>query len=368
MQENDRVRYSRAPRQPAMKQEHFQRIREILRKNEETARKFFEIESELLSILDYKALCERLVSRIKEKMNVPYVWLTVIRDTLLYDMLKVLLSSPLLMDRIGIMDRAEFLDLFPDRPEPVLINRDVQRHAKLFPHNRPLPVRSMAVAPLTLDGELVGSLNQADPDPERFNPNLDTVLLDQLAVRVSLCLSNVTAHERLRMMATTDSLTGLMNRRTMEQELHAEYLRANRYATPLSVVFVDLDGFKGINDTHGHDAGDECLKFFAVQLREMLREIDLVCRFAGDEFVVVAPNTDKAKAEALMRRAEEHFRSKPLDLSGALTHIRFSYGIAASTDPEAISPAALLKLADTALFEHKRANKSRATGPKAGTA
>jgi diguanylate cyclase (GGDEF)-like protein len=263
----------------------------------------------------------------------------------------------MLMDRIGVVGRDEFLGLFPDRPEPVLVNSDLKPFYALFPHDRPLPVRSMAVAPLTLDGELVGSLNQADPDPRRFSPDMDPGLLDQLAVRVSLCLSNVTAHERLRMMATTDPLTGLINRRTMEEKLHSEYLRADRYETPLSVVFIDLDGFKEINDTHGHDAGDECLRFFAHELVSMSREIDLVCRFAGDEFVVVTPNTSRSEAEAFMRRVEERFRSLPLILDGGKTFVRFSHGVAENRDPEAVSPASLLKLADTGLYERKRAKK-----------
>lgn len=351
-----------------MKEEHFRRICEILRKNEDTARKFFEIESEILSILDFKGLFERLISRIKEKVNVPYVWVTVIRETVLHEMLRDFSTSPLLMDRIGVIGLGEFLDLFPDRPSPVLINEDLSPFNKLFPHERALPVRSMAVAPLTLDGELVGSLNQADTDRERFHPDKDTGLLDQLAVKVSLCLSNVTAHERLRMMAATDALTGLVSRRTMEERLHAEFLRSHRYGSPLSVVFIDLDGFKGINDAYGHDAGDECLKFFARELKDLLREIDLVCRFAGDEFVVVAPNTAKSEAEILMRRAEEHFGTKQLRLPGGATHVRFSFGIAEKDEAEAVSPSALLKLADLALFEHKRANRSRAGGRRTGAA
>jgi diguanylate cyclase (GGDEF)-like protein len=343
-----------------MKQEQLRHICQILRKNEETAQKFFEIESEILSVLDYKGLFERLVWRIKEKLAVPYVWITVIRDTALHDTLRVLSSSPVLMDRIGIIERQVFLALFPDKPAPVLINQDLKAFDALFPHGRNLPIGSMAVSPLTLDGELVGSLNQADPDPGRFHPDKGTGLLEQLAVKISLCLSNVTAHERLRMMATTDPLTSLLNRRTMEERLHAEFLRAGRYGSPLSVAFIDLDGFKAINDTQGHDAGDECLRFFAHELGQMSREIDIVCRFAGDEFVVVAPNTAKAEAEAFMRRMQAHFDAKPLVLADGETHVRFSHGVAESGDQGAVSPSALLKLADMALYENKRARKRAA--------
>jgi len=342
-----------------MKHEQLRRICEIFKKNEDTARKFFEIESEILSILDYKGLFERLVWRIKEKLAVPYVWITVIQDSALYDTLRVLSSSPVLMDRIGIVEREAFLNLFPDKPSPLLVNRNISGYSMLFPHERTLQAGSMAVSPLTLDGELVGSLNQADPDPRRFHPDKDTGLLEQLAVKISLCLSNVTAHERLRMMATTDPLTGLVNRRTMEDRLHAEFLRAGRYGSPLAVVFIDLDGFKQINDTHGHDAGDECLKFFAHELAAMSREIDIVCRFAGDEFVVVAPSTTGDEAKAFMHRMERHFEAKPLAVGDARTHVRFSFGVAQSDDPGADAPAALLKLADMALYENKRARKER---------
>jgi diguanylate cyclase (GGDEF)-like protein len=345
-----------------MNEDQFRMICGILRRNEELARKFFEIESEILSVLDYKGLFERLVSRIKDKLGVPYVWITVIRDTMLHDMLRLLSTSPLLMDRIGVIERGEFLALFPDRPEPVLVNRDLKPFYCLFPHDRPLPVRSMAVAPLWLDGELIGCLNQADPDPERFRPDMDTGLLDQLAIKISLCLSNVTAHERLRMTATTDPLTGLVNRRTMEEKLHEEFLRAKRYGTALSAVFIDLDGFKQVNDTNGHDAGDKLLKFFAHELREMSREVDMVCRFAGDEFVVITPNTEKNEAEAFMLRVTSHFESTPVRIAGQDKHVDFSFGTADTGHEDAVSPAALLKLADTALYERKRAKKSAAAG------
>ena len=121
-------------------------------------------------------------------------------------------------------------------------------YQKLFPKNKKYYIQSIAVAPLSLDGDIIGSLNQADFSPLRFKPGIDTSLLEQLALKVSLCLSNVTAHEKLRFLAYHDPLTGLLNRRVMEVVLKREFARSKRYSRPLSLVFIDMDYFKQIND------------------------------------------------------------------------------------------------------------------------
>ncbi|WP_461208956.1 diguanylate cyclase [Desulfocurvus sp. DL9XJH121] len=329
---------------------------QVLKRNEDIYRKFFEIETEILTILDFGALFERLVSLIKSKFNVDHAWIALLRDGDLASLLDKLDASGEVSDYLTLVDRADAAGALQECTGPLLMNSGLERLGFLMPEGLDPAPRSMALAPLTLDGRLVGCLVQADASSVRFTPDMDSTLLSQLAVKVSLCLSNVTAHERLARIASCDSLTGLANRRVMEERLHEEFLRAVRYGTPLSVAFVDMDDFKAVNDSLGHEAGDALLAYFAGRLKKMARKIDICARFAGDEFVVILPNTDLEQAQVFMQRVERFFTVSPVP--GIDRHVCFSYGVACTADQEATSPEALLKAADTKLYECKACKNS----------
>ena len=218
-------------------------------------------------------------------------------------------------------------------------------------------IRSLAVSPITLHGEIIGSLNQADFSPLRYRPGMDTQLLEQLAVKVSICLSNVIAHERLKWQAVRDPLTDLLNRRVMEQVLRREFDRARRYGTELAVVFLDVDEFKGINDRYGHDTGDEVLKWVGNRLLSMSRQSDVVARFAGDEFVVVLPNTGADRAYRFVDRLQTFFLSTHLAHDGKVIPVSVSCGTATMADAGLTDAISLLKKADERLYQSKNSKK-----------
>jgi len=332
------------------------KILEVLRRNEAIRGKFFEIESEILTILKFEDFFARLMALIQQKFDIPHVWITLFDDGDLNYLLDDLDDSGALSRHLVLVERGTVRPLFEGQVKPLLRNRNLEHFAPLMTTPTPSGLKSIAVAPLTLDGRLVGSLNQADTDPKRFCPDMDTTLLAQLAVKVSLCLSNVTAHEKLARLALCDPLTGLFNRRAMEDRLQSEFLRAKRYDSPLSVAFIDMDDFKLVNDSLGHDAGDAVLSYFATRLGKMARKIDICARFAGDEFVVILPSTDAVQARVFMDRVAQFFLFTPVP--GLERHVRFSFGVASTEDERAISPAALLKLADQELFERKATKPS----------
>ena len=183
---------------------------------------------------------------------------------------------------------------------------------------------------------------------------MDTVLLERLAIKVSLCLSNVTAHEKLKQAAARDPLTGLLNRRVMDAVLRREFKRAERYKAPLSLIFFDLDDFKTINDKYGHDTGDMLLKHFGDHLLKASRENDVVTRFAGDEFVVLLPSTDSNDALKLAERLKKQLLENPLQVENITIPVSVSFGIASSGDPEIENADSLLKNADKKLLEAKK--------------
>jgi len=334
---------------------------EIAKRNAETTRRFFEIEKRILSILNYKDLFEVLLKEIKLKFNMHYVWISLIDKSEVMSFIEHLESSEILKKNMNVVDKNTFLKLVGTNTTPLLINDNLKAFSKLIPQQDKYTIRSIAISPISLDGEIIGSLNQAHILPGHFQPGLDTSSLEQLAVKVSFCLSNVTAHEKLKFLAYTDPLTGLLNRRAMENALKREFSREKRYQRTLSVVFIDLDEFKSVNDIYGHDRGDELLKYVANQLVNISRDTDVVARFAGDEFIFILPETSAASTKTLMNRLKDFFINHPLDTAGTSIPVSISFGVASTEDKSIENPAMLLKKADEMLYQAKAARKTAST-------
>jgi two-component system, cell cycle response regulator len=161
-------------------------------------------------------------------------------------------------------------------------------------------------------------------------------------------------------MAITDGLTGLHNRRYMESHLSSLVEQAAARGKPLTVLVLDIDYFKSINDTHGHDAGDEVLREFSQRLKKSIRGIDLACRYGGEEFVVVMPETDMAVATMVAERLRRRIASEPFPISQGTNavEVTISIGLAARTSA-ADTAAQILKRADQALYRAKRDGRNR---------
>lgn len=340
------------------------KIEEILEHitvNEEIAKKFFEIEAGILSVGSFRDLFEKLLQLIEEKFAIPHVWITIVRENDVSHLIEALESSDVLRERLSVVKRKAFLNLINDKDSPVLVNENLKPFYALLPKNQKYFAKSLAVVPITLDGEVIGSLNLGDFSESRFQPDMDTFFLSELAVKISICLSNVTARERLTFLATRDPLTGLLNRREMETMLDREFSRAIRYGTPLALLFIDCDEFKMVNDTYGHDCGDVLLKYLAEQIRVMIRKDDLVFRYAGDEFVVVLPNQTSKQALKVSERLQTFFEKYPLKFQEALIPVSISCGMGSTRDPDVKDPEALLKRADERLYEAKKKKDLRST-------
>jgi two-component system cell cycle response regulator len=161
-------------------------------------------------------------------------------------------------------------------------------------------------------------------------------------------------------MAITDALTGLFNRRYMETHLTTLVEQAAARGKPIAVMVVDIDFFKAVNDTHGHDAGDDVLREFALRIRKSIRNIDLACRYGGEEFVIVMPETDMAVATMVAERLRRRIATEPFAIQQGARNLEvtISIGIAALTDATD-NAATILKRADTALYRAKRDGRNR---------
>jgi two-component system cell cycle response regulator len=161
-------------------------------------------------------------------------------------------------------------------------------------------------------------------------------------------------------MAITDALTGLQNRRYMESHLATLVEQAAARGKPLALLILDIDYFKSVNDTFGHDAGDDVLREFATRVRKSIRGIDLACRYGGEEFVVVMPETDTAVAAVVAERIRRRIASEPFPIRQGTTAIdvTISIGIAALSAADDTA-AGILKRADLALYRAKRDGRNR---------
>ncbi len=183
-------------------------------------------------------------------------------------------------------------------------------------------------------------------------------VLDAILRHLALDLQNALGREVLRNLAEYDSLTGLYNRRYFEEALARENARGNRYKMPFSLLFIDVDHFKKINDTHGHQAGDQVLQQLAEIFRATLRNVDLCARFGGEEFVVLLPHTPVESAAILAERLRRKVNDHVFNTSAGPIRASISLGLAGSAVQAAPSHLALLALADKALYAAKNSGRN----------
>jgi len=173
-----------------------------------------------------------------------------------------------------------------------------------------------------------------------------------LAGQAGARIGTVRAFEKTQLQASTDGLTGLVNRRTAEKQLR-ELMRAGR---PFAVAIADLDRFKQLNDTHGHEAGDRALRLFSQTATQALRDDDLIARWGGEEFVMVLPDLDRFRAVSVLDRLRHDLTvAQP----GATLRFTASFGVADSGQADSLEE--LLTIADGGLYAAKKGGRDRVT-------
>jgi diguanylate cyclase (GGDEF)-like protein len=194
---------------------------------------------------------------------------------------------------------------------------------------------------------------------------LHLVRVLRMGLRRVMTAATETFHEQssaeLDRLAHTDTLTGLNNRRFLEQELERHVELYKRYRRPFAVLMLDFDSLKWLNDTHGHAAGDAALKHLAALMRANVRDVDIPCRFGGDEFVILMPEADKNAIRAVGRRISESLGRTQLKLGSALVPLQVSFGTAACP-ADGTESELLLQQADAELYAAKQRKGGRPVG------
>jgi len=230
------------------------------------------------------------------------------------------------------------------------------------------PASTVIAVPLRGAGPVVGVLALYDPRAESATVRPDLSTLMTLASQAGVAMDNVLVHRDAQRMAVTDALTGLGNYRSFTTAIGKETERATRFGRSLSLLLLDLDHFKEVNDTYGHQRGDRVLVELARRVREQVREVDMVARYGGEELVVVLPETDEPGAARAAERIRRAVRERAFGSDGQPpVQITVSLGVAVFP-VHARTAAALLRRADEALYEAKRCGRDAwrmATAPPA---
>jgi two-component system cell cycle response regulator len=237
-------------------------------------------------------------------------------------------------------------------------------HAAMFP-DAPADLASVALVPLLRNRRVIGSLNLGSCDPARFTPALGTDFIEHMASIIAICLENVISNEMLKYIGLTDSLTGVYNRRYIDRRLLEEIGRARRQSYRISCMYIDIDHFKLVNDSVGHQGGDEVLREVAMRIKAELRTSDALGRFGGEEFVVLLIDADLVSATLVAQRIRCSIADLPFELShGETLNVSVSIGVATLDDFErdhAIEGVAqeLVAHADSALYQAKENGRNR---------
>jgi diguanylate cyclase (GGDEF)-like protein len=215
-------------------------------------------------------------------------------------------------------------------------------------------VRSLLAAPLTVNGETLGVLSVQSPRPGAYSVD-HLSLLTTVAQQAAVALEN--AHNF--QLATVDQLTHLYLRDFFQRKLQEERARAQRYGTSFALLVLDLDRFKDINDRLGHLAGDRYLQRVGDVVRRTMREADIPCRWGGEEFCVLLPETDPEGARAIAERLRDQIGALSMEMNGMLVQTTVSVGIACYPSDDRGTAGSLIENADRALYLAKQTGRDR---------
>lgn len=309
----------------------------------------------MLKPLDMPRMVDRLEAVLEQDRPVAYRVL-IVEDDLLQGQhyAAVLSASGMVVETLN--EPTQIMDRLSDfRPDLVLMDihmpecsgADLAGLIRTYDEWLSLPVIYLS-AETDLDQQLMAMGRGGDDFITK--PISDTRLVASVRVRAA-------RFRKLDSLMARDGLTGLLKHSRIKEALEVEIARAERNAIPLSVVMLDLDHFKQVNDTYGHAAGDQVIRAMAHMLRQRLRKSDLIGRYGGEEFIIILPDTTAQVATRVIEETLERFKALRFTADPGEFQVTFSAGVASTADQ--ILPASLLNMADKALYQAKSAGRSR---------
>jgi diguanylate cyclase (GGDEF)-like protein len=343
-------------------QNHLETMLDRVQKNSDTLQKFQAFEMRLLKLNNLSDTIDHLLDEAKNYFDLDVISLCLIDETgeisrvlankgypfssknglILLDDNKTLRSINI--PYIGAYENTQYADFFP------LLERQPA---------------SIAITPLTRRSKTLGTLNLGSFQLDRYANNMATDFIEHLSSVVSVCLENNLNVEEIRRVSYIDTLTGVNNRRFLEQRISEELSGCQRSTTPLSCQFFDIDFFKLVNDKHGHQGGDQVLSLVAATIKNQLRDNDIFVRYGGEEFVALLSNTNEARALEIAERVRKAIQTLAINFNNVSIPVTISIGVSTYVpNPKSILindeiATRLIKSADSALYKAKHDGRNR---------
>lgn len=244
----------------------------------------------------------------------------------------------------------------------LLLVEDIDTHAKpvIKKSQRSFAVnyktKNCLITPLICQGRVVGVLNLADRMDGGPFDHESIALIELFSHLVGASIGNIKLFEKIQHQAATDGLTGLANHRAFYEVLEKELWRSRRYGGFISLIMVDIDNLKQINDTYGHRAGDMVIREVSKRLNECIRQIDIAARYGGDEFAVILPNTSQQEAAVVAERMVNSVAGSPIVWDKE--HLEVSISVGVGQCDSTTSPEDITNRSDQALYTAKQAGKN----------
>ncbi len=346
-------------------QSHLDGMLERVKSNSTTLRRFQMFEMGLLNLNSLAEMLEYVLDA-QDFFDLDYIGFCLIDA-------KSELQSYLLEDgfnikkqpRLIILDNNEVLQAtFGCSINPYLGPYKTAKCADFFSIDKHKPA-SVAIIPLVRRGKFLGALSMGSFDGHRFENTMATDFIEHMTSVVGVCLENHLNYESMKRTSLMDSLTGVNNRRFLEQRLGEEIDRAQRSVEALSCFFLDIDFFKKVNDSYGHQVGDQVLTVVAGTIREQLRNNDVLARYGGEEFVALLANIEEGMAIDIAERIRKKIKNIVVEAKGSSVTVTMSIGTVTYKPSKGAHVNSsqvgvdLIEKADAALYRAKKSGRDK---------
>lgn len=339
------------------------------RANQQIMRRYQNFDLEFIGAESFLELIERIFTNLRTTSELDVVTLTLFDpEQEIRGILNNLRIDFSIFPNLIFLERSQDLGWLHTRLKtPLLGPYLVGDYGRCFPSQALVPA-SIAVVPLRRNRKPIGVLCLGSLDSARFAADMATDFIEHMGAIIAVCLENVINTERLKHIGLSDRLTGVNNRRYIEQRLVEEVDRTRRQGHSLTCLYLDIDHFKKINDRVGHHGGDLVLREVALRIKAELRLSDALGRFGGEEFVALLINAPQTDAMVVAERIRASVADVPFILADQSTlSVTISIGVATLTTPErTLSLEAvgqrLIAHADSALYQAKEQGRNRVIG------